>query len=433
MTAGFLWGGINFRKLCRYFLVNFWLVIAIMVTTYLGLGIVDKLTYTPRFTSVAVVAVYPASSSYRYHSIETISGLSSKTKEVNSVFNSDLFQSGIHNYNPSLRDCTIESTQVAYTDLLVLHANSGSPEKAFKGIRAALDYYSQISGNMTGALEIKVIFGPEAPHQVSGGSKIQNYRSRLCLLSGIMMACLILYMYLARKTYKTEKCIRKRYENVRFFSLPFIGSGSEDRMRKLSKNTSQEPMKKLALEIKQVLQKWNNHTLLVTSFADKEGGTAIISELARELAEQDENVILIGTSSLQHGGAAELDSSDDKKKNTLMDVLQHKCTVEDAMLYREELKAHCIQSGPDSYDEDIPYSIDDVRSLLFNCLEHADIVLVNGAAWYPSHDAQVWHEAVGASIALCRQDDAGFFEVDRMLSDLQNGDTNFVGCILFDF
>ena len=432
MTEGFLWGGINFRKLCRYFLVNLWLVIAIMITTYLGLGIVDKLTYTPRYTSVAVAAVY-STSSYHYHTIETISNLSSKTEDVSSVLNSDLFQAGFHNHYPSLMDCTIESTQIAYTDLLVLYATSGSQENAFKGIRAALDYYSQISGNMTGALEIKVILGPEAPHHVSGGSKIQNYRSRLCLLSGMMMAGLILFIYLARKTYKTEKCIRKRYENVRFFSLPYIGYGSKNKRAKFSKNTSQEPMKKLALEIKQLLHKWNNHTLLVTSFADKEGGTAIISELARELAEQEENVILIGTISLQHGGAAELDSSDERKKNTLMDVLQQKCTVEDAMLYREELKAHCIQSGPDSYDEDIPYSIDDVRSLLVNCLEHADIVLVNGAALYPSHDVLVWHEAVDASIALCRQDDADFFEVDRMLSDLQKGDTNFAGCILFEF
>lgn len=435
MTDDFLWGGINIRKFCRIFIRNIWMVIAVMIIVYLGLGLVDKYTNTPRYTSAAVAAVYPTSSPYRQHTIETISNLSSKTEDVSSVFNSDLFQSGFHSHYPSLQDCTIESSQIAYTDLLILHATGGSQENAFKGIRAALDYYSQFSGDMTGAPKIEVVFGPEAPYHASGGSKIQNHRLRLCILSGLLMAGLILFVYLVRKTYKTEQCIKRRYEDVRFFSLPFIKSGSKYKKGIFSKNNSRESLKKLALEIKQALHKCNRNSLLVTSFADKEGGTAVLSELARELAEQDEKVILIGTGSLQHDDAPAPDSSDDreKNKNTLLDVLRQKCTVKDAMLYREELKVHCIPCGPDSIDEDIPYSIDDVRRVLSDCLEQADIVLVNGTAWYPSHNAQIWHEAADASIALCRQDDAEFFKVDKMLRGLQKGDTYFAGCVLLGF
>ena len=183
MTEGFLWGGINIRKFCRYFLGNFWMVIAIMIITYLGLGFLDARTYTPRYTSTAVAAVYPKTSSYRYHTIETVRDLSSKTDEISSVFNSDLFQSAFHNQDPSLQDCAIDSFHIENTDLLVIHATSYNPENALEGIPAALDYYSQFSGKMTGASEIKIILGPEAPYQVTGSSKIQNYRSPLCLLS----------------------------------------------------------------------------------------------------------------------------------------------------------------------------------------------------------------------------------------------------------
>ena len=433
MTDDFLWGGINIRKFCRYFIGNIWMVIAVMIIAYLGLSFVDKHTYTPRYTSSAVVAVYPTSSSYRYHTIETISNLSSKTEDSSSVFNSDLFQSGFHNQNPSLQNCTIESLHIAYTDLLVLHATSYSRENAFKGIRAALDYYSQFSGTMTGAPEIKVVLGPEDPYRESGGSKIQNNLLPLCFLSGLMMAGLLLFMYLAKKTYKTERRIRKRYKDVRFFSLPFTISGSKYKKGILSKEYNRKPIKKLALEIKQVLHKCNKNTLLVTSFADREGGTAIVSELAREIADQDENVILIGTEALQQKGAPGPDSSAETEKHTLLDVLQNRCTVAEAMLYSEGLKVHCIPYWPESMDEDISYSIDDVKRVLFDCLKNADVVLVNGTAWYPSHDAQIWQEAVDASIALCRQDDADFFKVDSMLSDLQKGNAYFAGCVLLGF
>ena len=384
MTEDFIWGGINIRKFCRFFIRNIWMIIAVMIITYLGLSLVDQHTYTPRYASAAVAAVYPSSSDYRYHTIETISNLSSKTEDMNSVFNSDLFRSGLHNYDPSLQDCMIKSSHVAYTDLLVLRAISGSRENALKGIQAALDFYSRFSGDITGASEIKVVFGPKAPYQESGGSKIQKYRAGLCLFSGLVMAGILLFIYFVRKTYKTERCIRRCYKDIRFFSLPFTKSGSEHKKGIRSKNNSREPVQKLALQIKQVLHKCNKKTLLVTSFADKEGGTAIISELARALAEQ-------------------------------------------------ELKVHCMQCRPDDIDEDIPYSIDDVKRELFNCQEYADVVLVNGAACYPSCDVQIWHEAVDASIALCRQDDADFFKVDKMLSDLQKGNTYFAGCVLYGF
>lgn len=432
MTEDFLWGGFNIRKFCRILIRNIWMVIAVMIITYLGLGILDKLIYTPRYTSAAVAAVYPMSSSYRYHTIETVSDLSSKADYVSSVLNSDMFQSGLHNQDLSLQDCTIDSLHIEYTDLLVLHATSSNPECAFRGMVAAFDYYSQFSGSMTGAPELKIIFGVKEPHLVDGDSKIHRHRPLLSLLSGLMMVGLLFFIYAARKTYKTEHRIRKRYKNVRFYSLPFIRFKSEKKGIFTKKN-SQEPIKKLALEIKQVLHKCNKKTLLVTSFSDKEGGTALLSELARELAEQDENVILIDTESQQNGDASVLDAHNVPEKNTLLSVLLKKCTVKDALFYKEDLKVKCIQSGLDSFDNEVSYSISDIKRTLSDCLEHGDIVLINGITWYPSHYAQIWHEAVDASIALCRQEDADFFKVDRMLSDLQKGDTYFAGCVLVGF
>ena len=432
MTDGFLWGGINIRKFCRVLFRNFWMIIAIMITTYLGLDLVDKQTYTPHYTSSAVVAVYPKSS-YRFHTIETVYDLSQKTEVTNSVFNSDLFQAGLHNQNPSLQDCTIESTQIVNTDLLEIYVTSGNPENALTAIKAVLDYYSQFSGSMTGAPEAKIIYGPEAPYQMYNNSKVHKYKVHLSVLSGFMMAGLLLIMYLARKTYKTERSIRRRYKSIRFFSLPLIKSASENKKGNLPKRKSQESIKKVALEIKQVLQKYNKNTLFVTSFTDKEGGTAFLSSLAGELAEQNKDVILIETESRQQDGASESDASEDVENNTFLDVLRQKGTVKDAMFYNEELKVHCIQCGMDNIYDDISISADDVRQVLHDCLDYADIVLVNGAAWFPSRYAHIWHEAVDASVALCRQDDAYFFKVDEMLSDLNKGDTYFAGCVLLGF
>lgn len=409
------------------------MILAVMTITYLGLSLIDKRTNSPQYTSTAVAAVYPMNSSYRYHTIETVSYLSSKTEEINSVFNSALFQSGLYNQEISLKDCSIDSSNIAYTNLLVMHSSSEAPEIAYNGIPTALDYYSQFSGNITGSPEIKIILGPVQPLPSSDGSKIQKNKSRLCVLVGLMMAGLLLFIYVSRKTYKTENCIRRRYKNVRFFSLPFIKSETKSKKGILIKKNRQVPIRRLALEIRQVLHKYNKNTLFVTSCADKENRNVFLSELARELSEQNEKVIVIGMEAWQHNSAPGSDESDDMKKNTLMDVLQQKCTLKEAMAFSEELNGYYIRYVPDSIDEDISYSIDDIRRVLSNCLEHADIVLVNGSAWYSSHYAQMWQEAVDASLAMCQQDDADYFKVDKMLSDLQKEETYFVGCVLFGF
>jgi len=432
MTDGFIWGGFNIRKFCRMLLRNFWMIIVFMIITYLSLTLIDKRTYTPRYTSIAVAAVYPMASSYRYHNVETISDLSSKTSVVGSVLNSDMFQLEFHNQNPDLKDFTIDCTQVPNTDLLVMHGTSGNPKNAFEGVQTVVEYYSRFSGDMTGAPEINIILGPEAPY-LAGNSKIRTNRARLCILSGLMMAGLLFLMYVAKTTYKTERCIRKRYKNVRFFSLPLISFGTDKKNGIPSKKNSQEPLKKLAIELKQVLQKCNKKTLFVASYADNKEGAAVLSELARELAEQNRNVLLIDTETRQHDSAPELDLTDDVRTHTFLDLLQQKCTIKDAMFYREKLKVHCIQFAPDSIDENFSYSAADVRRVLCECLGCSDIVIINGTTWYPSHYAQIWNDAVDSSIALCWQDEADFFKVDKMLNDLQKSNTYFAGCVLLGF
>ena len=103
------------------------------------------------------------------------------------------------------------------------------------------------------------------------------------------------------------------------------------------------------------------------------------------------------------------------------------------MFYIEEVKVYCIQCDPDSIGEDISYSVDDARRVLGECLRYTNLVLLDGTAMFSSHYAQIWQEAVDASVALCRSEDADYFKVDQMLNNLQESDTYFAGCVLSGF
>ena len=433
MTDGFVWGGINLRKFFAFFLKNFWMVIAVMLITYLGLGLIDQRTKSPAYTYRAVAAVYPMSSSYRFHTIENSYDLSNKTNVIGSVLNSEIFQSEFHNQYPDFQDFTIDCAQIANTDLLVLHATSSKAENASEGIQAAIEFFSQFSGNVTGNADIKIIFRQNAPTLAGDSSKIQSNQSKLSVFSGLMVAGLFILMYVLKKTYKTEGSLRKRFKNVRFFSLPVIKYGLENKKGFFSKNNYQNPINKLTLEIKQVLHKQGKKSLFVTSYADQAGGSVFLSELTRELVKQNENVILIGRTALQRDVTSGPEVSDGRKQHSISDVIHRECTVKDALFYNEELKVYCIQCDLDSIGEDISYSVNDARHVLDECLEYTDLVLLDGTAMFSSHYAEIWQEAVDASVALCQSKYADCFKVDQMLNNLQESDTYFVGCVLSGF
>ena len=65
--------------------------------------------------------------------------------------------------------------------------------------------------------------------------------------------------------------------------------------------------------------------------------------------------------------------------------------------------------------------------------ETADVVLVDGRIWTGSGDELIWKEAADTSLAVCRQDKADFYAIDKMMTDLQKNNTCFLGCILYGF
>ena len=58
---------------------------------------------------------------------------------------------------------------------------------------------------------------------------------------------------------------------------------------------------------------------------------------------------------------------------------------------------------------------------------------MEGCAWAGSRDELIWKEATDTSLAVCRQDKAGFKAIDRMMTDLQDNNSDFLGCVLYGF
>ena len=383
MLSELHWGGINVKGLCKTVLPDLWMVFAVMVIAFLGLGIAGNMLYTPSYTSSAIVAVYPFNT---METVEASSGDVDTVSALNEVFKSEAFNTGLKDRLAEPVDFSLYSQQIRNTYMIMLSVSCSSPDNAFQILRTALDYYNEISSSLVGDSHLEILTEPSFPLVFPNDSKILKYRPLLSLFAGFAMGGFLVLIYIMRRTYKTSSAIKKYYKNVRFFR--FTPSASEkDSRRKKRKSGSlpgSETLRKTALELLQMLRARDAKSVFITSAAHGEGKSEIAESLKKEWENNGKSVIILEQDMIN----TQNDFSDFAK---------------------------------------------DVRDLIERSKELAEVVLIDGCIWTGSGDEVIWAEEADMSLAVCRKDKADFYAIDQMIMDLSKKNSNFGGCVLFEF
>lgn len=407
------WGGINVKSLCKAVLLDIWMVFAVIVITYLGLGIFENMRYSPFYTSNTVVAVYPLNKMY---TPEDSAGALETVSSVNELFNSNMFVTGLKERLTESVDFSLTSRQISGTYILMLSATSSSPESAYVTLRTALDYYKEISSHLVGDNHLEILTEPDFPIIASNESKILKYRPLLALLFGFAMAGFLFLIYILRKTYKTASAIQNSYKNVQFFEVEAVASGKHKygSKRNYGSIPNQQAMRKTAIELLQMMRAKKKNSVFITSAVSGEGKTEITVSLARELAVAGKTVIILET---------------DPENSEIQEAVEYVKVIGD--LTDQNIKV--IFADKDNEQDDFSDMAKEVENKLEMTGNLADVVLVDGRIWTGSKEDLIWKEATDTSLAVCRQDKADFYAIDRMMTDLRENNSDFLGCILYGF
>ncbi len=432
MSNDIHWGGINGKGLFKAVVSDIWMIFAVMIITFLGLGIAGKMQYTPSYTSNAVVAVYPFNKMY---TLEASSSALETVSAVNEVFNSEMFRTGLDNRLEEPADYSLYSWQVDRTFVLMLSVSSSSPENAYRILRAALDYYGEISSLLVGDSRLEILTGPDFPLSVSNTSRILKNRPLLTLFMGFAAGCFLILMYVQRKTYKSASAVQRRYKNMRFFRV--AASASDKRSRRKGGRPwsapKQEDIRKTALQVLQMLRSKKGRSVFVTSATPNEGKTEVALSLATELAGFGRSVLILETDSEKTDISEHLDMADILPGHTLPALVRDKAALGSIASTIPEGSVKVIFAYNYIQDDFGPHMGEDAKKVLELAGKLVDVILIDGCVWTRSGDDRIWREAADASLAVCRQDKADFYVIDRMMTDLQENDPAFLGCVLYGF
>ena len=444
MSNDFHWGGISVKGLCKAVLSDIWMVFAVMIIAYVGLGIAGNAMYTPSYTSSSYVAVYPFNHMY---TLEASSNALATVSAANEVLNSDMFSTGLKERLAEPEDAYLYSQQINGSYILKLSASGSTPENAYKTLRTALDYYGEISPHLVGNNHLEILSEPDFPLSPSNDSRILKNRLILTLFAGFATGCLLVLLYVMRKTYKTTSAICRSYQNVQFFTVR--SSARDHRSRKDKKKSGSEPnqesTRKTALELLLMLRAKNDRSVLVTSAAPREGKTEITFSLAREMAGFGKSVLITVIDPEAAGIQGLPDLPDNVQEVALSYLLQDGADPAHVAADLPGGKMKVILATGKNTQDEFHYTVKDVEQFLEKAEKLADIVLVDGCVWTGSRDEQIWKKAVDAPLAVCRQDQADFHAINRMMTDLQEGNhqrkenrrgggqSDFLGCVLYGF
>lgn len=426
------WGGINGKSLIKAVVSDIWMVFAVMVITYLGLGMAGNIMDTPSFTSRAVVAVYPFNQMY---TLEASSSALETVGTVNDVFNSEMFRTGLETRLPEPADYSLHSRQIDRTSILMLSVSSSSPENSYQILRAAMDYFKEISSHLVGESYLEILTDPDFPTSSTSESKILKYRSILTLLMGFAATGFLVLIYAMRKTYKSLSAIRRRFKNVRFFKVAAVSSDKRGRRNKgKSKSISnQETFRKTALELWQMLRAKKGRSIFITSASHDEGKTEITISLARELAGLGKSVLILENDPDNIDISEYLKNSDNLPWHTLSEFLQSGVHLENVSADERDQSIKIVFINKTDSDTGFNNMTADVERILQQAETIADVILVDGCIWTGLKEERMLRETADTSLAICMQDKADFNTVDQMITDLQENDPGFLGCVLNGF
>lgn len=434
MFNDFRWGGISVRGLIRTLLPDVWMPVAMMIITYLAAGIVGDLTYSPEYEATAVVAVYPDN---KLEFADSSADRMDTASAVNGLLSGEAFLSGFEGMLVDSDKRTISSSYLESTNLLTITVVSFSAKDAVDTVRKLVAYYNDMTDYLTGDGILEIVVPPKVPLEPSNSSVLLDYRLLLALFMGFATGALPAFFYVISRTYKTAGSVRRQYRNAQFFCIPEAPRGKFGLAgrRKKMETRRQIAARKTAEELRQMLQVCGGKSILISSASKSDGNMDFAVTLAEEFSSLGRSVLLVEADFDNPVLAGKDEKEEGFPKAGILDVLGARCTLKDVCVRNAEKNILTAYAGAASKDDDIRYTYtpEDVTRVMEEATGLADIVLIDGGTWGGAGDGELWNSAADFSLVICAPGKDDFFEEDRLIEDLTNGSSRFVGIVLQGF
>lgn len=295
---------ISIYGILRNLALNFWLVLLAAAGAWFLVTGVKEMSWTPRYTSSAVMAVNSrGTGNDAYSSLSLTSQMAGIFSEV---FSSNVLKDRIaQSLGQEEVEAEISAAVVTETNLITLSVTAGDPRQAYMVLQAAIDNYDTVSDYLFSNAVLRMVQEPDIPFAPSNPLRIDRIRTLAAAGAGAAVCACIALLSVMRFTVQTRTGARRNLDGRILETLPF-----EKKYKTLRERFSRrkkgilitsplvgmgfaESVEKLAAQLEHHMARRGQKVLLVSSVAENEGKSSVAANLALALAERGRRVILM--------------------------------------------------------------------------------------------------------------------------------------------
>lgn len=424
--------GLDRGCLLRGLLKNIWMVLLGALIAMGGMRFLLTVVWRPVYVSSATYAVMSKSG------ISTTAGNMSAANEA-AVMMTEILQSEVmeNRIRETLGEQTgnLQAQVVGNTNMLIITATAENAEAAFQMMQVAMDSFDGYFSKIDSTAVLQKISDARVPLNSTGERSMGKYLLLAAMLGAGAVVVVLLWLHIKADTIQSRRGARKKLDAQVLATLPH-----EKTPPLLSGKAASFYYRENIYRLRSRLEtasagKADAVVILVTSVAEGEGKSTIAANLALALAEKHKGVLLVDAD-LRNPALIKILGDKYGKEQGLGELLRKKQldvqNVADVIGYNKQTNLMTIlerkkyQGATDMLSG--PY-----MRLLLKALRRVVkyIVLdVPNTGMFP--DVCALTELVDFSLLVVRQDVASACDINDAADMLEQGDSEFLGCVLND-
>lgn len=398
-----------------------------------------QLTYSPKYTASATVAVNVKNSTYTsvYSNLSTTSEIAST---FTGLFGNDVFKelSRDREGSDSLSG-TIEAVAVPETNILRLSVTADDPVAAFTTLRFWLDNYDAVSEHVLQNVVLHELDTPSVPRSASNPMQLTDAMKKAFLLGSLGMVLVILAIAAYSDTVQTTSAMRHKVDAKLFATIHHeeMNKTLRSRLKRTKKGLLinmpttgfyfTEEIEKLASKVDHSARRNEAKVVLITSVAENEGKSTVAANLALSLAKQGKKVLLMDA---------------DLHKASQYKLFGRRCTRDLSRVlsgfqpmqaeYMEKERFYAMFSIRLRAGASELLSTPRLKELIEKMREEMDIIIIDTPPLAMFSDAEILAAESDLSLLVVRQDCVSAPYINDAVDTLRKCNAHFMGCVFND-
>ena len=434
---------INLHGLVIWLLKNLWVIVALSLSAMLCFGAVQRLTYTPTYTSSATFMVSARDSTSAYNSLTTTQSMASVFVEV---FQSNVLREKIQEKMPDQSfDGTVQTVTIPETNILIVTVTAGEPDEAFRALNLLVENYSSISDYVFANAQLEVIKDPVVPVAPSNLLDVESDYPLVLFAGALLATGGVVALYLLRDTVKTPQAAQRKIDARLLRTIDHEKKNKTLRSKLRRKNSAPlissplikkdfiEDVLSLCSSLEYHARKRGQKVILVTSMGENEGKSTVAANLALALAEKGRKVALLDCDFRRPSLHKIFEVPVEKEKNLCTYLLQEE---RDSAPYLLESKKYgfwlglCQNSG-----RSVTRLLNNGRlpKLLQQLSDRMDYILLDTPPMLAAADTEAMAAMVDTALLVVRADYMSTESINKGLERLRKSAPEVCGFVLNNY